>query len=95
MLQLAQLPGESLAHRSVAVPQSAGGNAGNGIEVATAFVIPDPTTLAALEGEREAVVGAHHRIGRGHWRWLHHGSFRVVARRTSMTHAFSRRVLPR
>ena len=65
VLETAELTTEAAAQGTVAMAKGVGGNACNGIEMASALVIPDPATTSPHQGEGEAVVGVHHRLWMG------------------------------
>ena len=59
MNQARGLLADRLDQARMAVADAAHGNAGECIEVALALFVPQPAAFAALEGDRQALVGVH------------------------------------
>ena len=58
-MSVAGLIRERLHQPRMAVAQRADRDAGERVEIALARLVPEPDTLAALEGDRLAGVGVH------------------------------------
>ena len=65
MLQAPQLIAQRTTHGAVAMAECARSNACDGIEVAIASVVANPTPSTTNKSEWIAVVGPHHCSGRG------------------------------